>query len=420
MTVGPAPEVRAGGSSGSLIGGVPVMAPLVLVALVFAVAIGAGVIWAPAFDLVTFVFIAVCVLWGVVQVVVGTVIAWRRPENRVGRLLQTSGVLVAAAFVGYFVAAIRMETSGPNDVMGGVAGWWASSTLFLAIYTAFPLLGLLFPDGRLPGPRWRLPVAGITLAIIACCSLFAVAAGSLGPDLPNNPFGLIAVPAPLWNAASTLGTVLLVVSMALGVGAVVVRWRRGGARERSQLKWLAAAILVSAILFSVSFGGSSDEETSPLAIVGIGSASLIPIAIGVAVLRYRLYDIDRIISRSVGWAIVTGILIAVFGGLVVGLQGLLGGVTQGSTLAVAASTLVAFALFQPVRRRVQQEVDRRFDRARYDGERLAQAFSSRLRDEVDLAAIGHSLLATAHEAVRPADAAVWLRNASRSHVNEVS
>lgn len=420
MSMGVASGTPAGRAPGGPIGRLSIVAPLVLVTLVVAVAIGAGATWYPWFDTATFVFIAVCVLWGLIQVGVGTIIAYRRPKNRVGRLLQVSGVLVPAAFVGFLVAAIRMEMSGPDDAVGGAAGWWASSTLFVAIYTAFPLLGLLFPDGRLPGPRWRLPVAGITVAILGCCALFAVASGSLGPELPNNPFGLVELPPGLWDAASALGTVLLVASMALAVGAVVVRWRRGGPLERSQLKWLGAALLVSGVLFSISFGGSSDEATSPLAILGVGSASLIPIAIGVAVLRYRLYEIDRIISRTVGWALVTGILVMVVGGLVVGLQALLGGVTQGSTLAVAASTLVAFALFQPVRRRVQRGVDRRFDRNRYNGERLAQAFGGRLRDEVDLAAIARSLLTTTHEAVRPAGAAVWLRNVSATGSNEVS
>jgi hypothetical protein len=126
------------------------------------------------------------------------------------------------------------------------------------------------------------------------------------------------------------------------------------------------------------------------------------------VLRYRLYEIDRVISRSVSWGIVTGILVLTFAGLVIGLQALLDGFTQRETLAVAASTLVAFALFQPVRRRVQRSVDRRFDRARYDAERTAQGFASRLRAEVDLDTLARELEATASQAVRPTRAAIWL------------
>ena len=133
-----------------------------------------------------------------------------------------------------------------------------------------------------------------------------------------------------------------------------------------------------------------------------------PIAIGIAVIRYRLYEIDRLISRTIGWALVTGILVAVFGVLVVALQAALAPVTDESTLAVAASTLVAFALFQPLRRRVQTAVDRRFDRALYDGQRTIDAFAGRLRSEVDLTTIRTSLATTADEAVRPTTATVWL------------
>ena len=134
-----------------------------------------------------------------------------------------------------------------------------------------------------------------------------------------------------------------------------------------------------------------------------------PLAIGIAVVRYRLYEIDRIISRTIGWALVTGLLVAVFIGGVLALQALLADFTQGQTLAVAASTLVAFALFQPVRRRVQRAVDRRFDRARYDGERTAAAFAERLRDEVDLVTLAAELQGTVGAAVRPTISSLWLR-----------
>lgn len=130
---------------------------------------------------------------------------------------------------------------------------------------------------------------------------------------------------------------------------------------------------------------------------------------GVAILRYRLYEIDRLISRTIGWAIVTGLLVAVFAGAVVGLQALLAGFTQGQTLAVAASTLVAFALFQPVRRQVQRAVDRRFDRARYDAERTAGAFADRLRDETDIETVTADLTATTRAALAPAGLGIWIR-----------
>lgn len=389
-----------------------VVLPVVLIAAVFIVAVTAATTWDPTFDTITFVFIAACVLWGAVQVAVGTLIAWRRPENRVGRLLQTSGVLVAAAFVGYFVAAIRMESAGSDDLVGGIAGWWASSSLYVAIYTAFPLLGLLFPDGRLPGPRWRLPTAIITVALVACCAVFAVAAGPLGTDLPDNPFGVVSLPPGAWDAASGIGALLLVAAIVLAVAAVVVRWRRGDPRERSQLKWLASAITVAGILFAVTFGGAEGESTSPMAVLGIGSSMLIPIAIGVAVFRYRLYEIDRIISRTIGWGIATALVAAVFVAGIIVLQAVLAGLTQGGTLAVAASTLVAFALFQPLRATVQRSVDRRFNRAGADAQRAVDAFGASTRDDVDLAALGSRLLGAADRAVQPRTIDLWIRRSA--------
>ncbi len=175
----------------------------------------------------------------------------------------------------------------------------------------------------------------------------------------------------------------------LGLAGQVVRYRRGTGIERLQVRWLAAAVSVVLVGFIGLFLELVIRTTSgPLAsaLIAYAGILLMPIAIGIAVLRYRLYEIDRLISRTIGWAIVTGILVAVFGVLVVALQAALTPVTDESTLAVAASTLVAFALFQPLRRRVQRAVDRRFDRARYDGERVAAGFAERLRNQVDLEA----------------------------------
>jgi len=148
--------------------------------------------------------------------------------------------------------------------------------------------------------------------------------------------------------------------------------------------------------------------------LGFGLAA-IPISVAIAVLRYRLYEIDRIVSRTIGWALVTGILVVTFGILVVGLQALLQDVTQGGTLVVAVSTLVAASLFQPVRSRVQRAVDRRFDRARYDGDRVVARFGDRLRDHVDLDTLSGDIRSVADETVRPAVSAVWLRTATARH-----
>ena len=367
----------------------------------------------PLMNLGTLGFFVVIGLWGLVQASVGALIAWRRPENRIGRLLQVSGPLILSVFLAFIGASVRTVAIGPEDLVGGIAGWWAATTILPAIYIAFPLVGILFPDGRLPGPRWRLPVGTVTAALLAVSPVYAFAMGPLGPELPDNPFGLFAVSAEVRELAGLVGTLALVVAMALAVVAIAVRWRRGSRVERSQLKWLFAALVVAGVLFPLTFGSSAFEGSSFLTNLSVASVLLIPVAIGIAILRYRLYEIDRLVSRTIGWAIVTGVLVTVFAAMVVGLQAILAGLTQGQTLAVAASTLVAFALFQPVRRRVQDAVDHRFDRARYDGERTATAFAERLRNQIDLAGLEADIARTVHEALRPSSAGVWVRSAER-------
>jgi len=209
----------------------------------------------------------------------------------------------------------------------------------------------------------------------------------------------------------------IVVLVAAAAVSLLVRLRHARGTERQQLRWFAASIAfaVAAVAFGVTvstlFPGSS--ETGLAWVLVILAFSATPIAVGLAVLRYRLYEIDRIISRTLGWALVTGLLGATFAGLVVGLQALSTRVTGGNTLAVAASTLVVAALFQPLRRRVQGAVDRRFNRARYDARHTTDTFARHVRNELDLGQLRSALIDTAGVAVRPVTATVWLRGASR-------
>jgi hypothetical protein len=195
----------------------------------------------------------------------------------------------------------------------------------------------------------------------------------------------------------------------MGALAILVRYRRSNGIERAQVKWLAAALIPAALFFPLSWATDIGPDDGGLIdVLSVVTMAFVPLSILVAILRYRLYDIDRLISRTVSWAVITGGLVAVFAGLVIGLQAVLDGVTQGGTVAVAISTLVAFALFQPLRRRVQHAVDRRFDRARYDGERTAEAFAQRLSAEIDLETLAGELRATASATVRPSTATIWL------------
>jgi hypothetical protein len=237
--------------------------------------------------------------------------------------------------------------------------------------------------------------------------------GPLGGSLADNPLGVrgFSGSEAFWALGEILAAAALPFALVLALAAVIVRVRRSGEVERAQLKWFVAAYLATGAVLTISFADGTTQTIVDL--LAPWSLSLPPIAVGIAILRYRLFEIDRIISRTIGWAVVTGTLLAVFGGAVLGLQALLSDVTHGQTLAVAASTLVAFAIFQPVRHRVQSAVDRRFDRARYDGQRTVDAFAEHLRNEVDLARLSGAVLVTADEAVRPVAAGLWLRGTVR-------
>jgi hypothetical protein len=342
---------------------------------------------------------------------VGAVLAILRPRNPVGWILLVGGVTL---ILGDFEFAY-VERSIEVEPLPGytLVDWFAPALTTLGIPLLAIWLPLLFPDGHLPGRRWR-PVAWLaSLAIALTIAVMFVIdiEDEFGRQLPN--------PTALGGDAGTFGELLygvaqamIVGSLALAILSVAVRFRRSQDVERQQLKWFVAAaslVFVSIIGMAVLFVLGS-ELASALYVLVMTALGFLPIAIGIAVLRYRLYDIDRLISRTIGWALVTGILVAVFAGAVIGLQALLAGVTQGETLAVAASTLAAFALFQPLRRRIQAAVDRRFDRARYDGQQLVSAFGERLRDEVELEAIRAEIPATVDAAVRPAHVGVWLRS----------
>ncbi len=208
--------------------------------------------------------------------------------------------------------------------------------------------------------------------------------------------------------SGTVWEVGLLLLTAASAAAVILRFRRGSAEVRQQLKWP----LLAMILFGLVYGAAAVDSrvASDGSFVFAFALAGIPISVAVAVLRYRLYAIDHIISRTVSWAVITALLVGAFVATVFGLQAVLVGVTQASTIAVAASTLVAFGLFQPVRRRVQRVVDRRFDRARFDAERTAAGFADRLRGEVAIDAIASDLQATLDASIKPSAQVLWLRN----------
>ncbi len=349
---------------------------------------------------------------------VGAFLVVRKPRNAIGWLT----VAIAIGLIGttsspdWDLAALQAGTASLGDSLGAWISSWAGSATFLGLAA----MTIIFPSGHLPVGRWRLPAIGIIAA-----GLFIVVLTAATPTMafdPGGGAGGVVVPNPFaifpdlsaWDLVPVDGsmTVPIVVILVISVGAMIVRYRRSDGLLRLQLRWLVAAIAFVAFAVFVGLGTLvvfGDDVGGVAWIPAIIALPTVPIAIGVAVLRYRLYEIDRIISRTIGWAIVTSALVVVFAFLIVGLTTVLEPLIGGDAVAVAGSTLLVASLFAPLRGRVQRTVDRRFDRSRYDSERLLAAFGERLRDEVDIATISRDTRSAADAAVRPSTVGLWLR-----------
>jgi hypothetical protein len=338
--------------------------------------------------------------------VVGLAVAWYRPQNPIGWFM----LAVAAGLIFYV-------DSGLYNVLNYRLGRRLPlAPVVLLLYHVsepelglLPLIILLFPDGRLPSPRWRRPVAGyLTLAgadviVQAQMSVYAITHHHTQVDaggqllLSHGPYSVFFAPVGLIFFASWI----------LAVGYQVVNWRRATGERRQQLSWLMAggAAALASFLATIAAGALPHSVRGAVSdVLYIGVAAL-PVGMGVAILKYRLYEIDRIISRTLAYAIVTGLLAGVYAGLVL----LATQVFRIHTpVAVAASTLAAAALFDPVRRRVQRGVDRRFNRARYDADQTVAAFAARLKDAVDLDAVRADLATAVQQALEPAHISVWM------------
>ncbi len=338
---------------------------------------------------------------------VGALVVNRQPRNAVGWLLWLTGSLVGLSMAS---TAFAMWSLGAFDVqppLAVLAAWitqWAfSPTLVIALL----VLPLLFPDGRLPSRRWRWALGFAVLTTVAAGLPDMLQPGTLGPTTIPNPTAWTGDRA-LLDALRAFNSISPILALPVVVAAAVVRYRRGSAIERQQLKWFGATAALAVISLSVAV--VAPEPIGGLGFFGaMAAVALMPISIGIAILRYRLYAIDHLVSRTIAWAVLTGLLAATFVGLVLGLQQLFASTTGASTLAVATSTLVVAAAFQPLRARVQRFVDRRFDRARYDAEAVVTGFVGRVRDEVELEVLVSEIVRAAHETVAPAAAGVWLR-----------
>jgi hypothetical protein len=341
---------------------------------------------------------------------VGYVIARTQPRNPIGWIFLVLGILVLfdSAVRLYLVLDYRQHAG--RLPLGGAAIFWQGSWSLLAILFALPAI-LLFPDGRL-STRWRRLLWVYVVAAVVFMILQWIGQALYGTSgrvlvdirgaLPNANGGVV-------DAAGFLLAPLFLVAWVAFVGRQVAAWRSSSGVQRAQLKWLAAgsAVCVVSCVLILLFGDGSTNGSriaGDLAIVGI---ALLPLTVGVAILRYRLYEIDRVISRTLSYALLTGLLVGIFGGLVLLTTRVL---PFSSPVAVAASTLAAAALFSPLRRRVQQLVDRRFNRARYDREALVARFGAQLRDAVDPETVVAELAGAAASSVEPAHVMVWIRS----------
>lgn len=357
--------------------------------------------------------------------VVGLVLVWQRPREVVGWILL--GMAVAFSAVGSALPGSASQVVDGQADAGITAYAWFSSWTASLFFGLFVALAALFPSGRFaPG---RLGLAGrIAVAIPLGFSAVLAFAPTWTVSFIDGSTADVRLPFPFmpdwpgWPVLSNLVYLGVLAALVLSIGTLIVRFRRARGTERAQYKWLLAAL--AATLATVVFAFVAillvDEDGTWMWWPAVLTYPTIPVGIGVAVRRYRLYDIDRVVSRSVSYLVVTGLLAAVFGGMAILLQALLADLTQGETLAVAASTLAALILFQPVRGRVQATVDRRFDRARVDAQRAIDGLVGRLRDELDLDALEGAVVAAAGDAVRPASAGVWLREATKRPPKPVS
>jgi hypothetical protein len=350
--------------------------------------------------------------------VVGAIIASRQPRNAIGWIFCCIGLVVGLNSLSGGYTEYRLARGSSPGSLAGTAAWFSSWSWTLWVYVPTSFLLLLFPDGRLPSPRWR-PVAWCAaLGVIGFVAGSALEAGPL-EDFPQivNPYG---VDSPILEAVGVTGAILASASMLASAISLIVRTRRAGRAQRQQIKWLAygGAVVVGAVfvggVISVWIGEVGFALTS-IGLLGV------PIFTGVAITRYRLYEIDIVINRTLVYGALTAALVAVYFGGVATLQALfraLSGQEQQPQLAIVVSTLAIAALFDPLRRRIQSFIDRRFYRRKYDAQKTLEAFSVKLRDETDLEALSGDLEGVVRETMQPAHVSLWLRPETSSKVEK--
>jgi len=341
---------------------------------------------------------------------VGALVASRRPENSIGWIFCVAGLVLAVGVLATAYAAYALS-AGRGSLPGEEYAAWLSTWIGApAALLAAAFLFLLFPDGRLPSRRWR-PAAWMA----AIGSPLSALGGALKPGpldahrSIDNPVAIDSTLGVVVEVLGLLGALALNLSVLASGIALILRLRRARGVERQQLKWFVYAASLMGGGFAASFLFSSDLANSIVWFLGILGFMVLPVATGIAILKYRLYDIDLLINRTLVYGPLTAMLVLVYLGGVVSLQYTFRVLTgQGSQIAIVASTLAIAALFTPLRKRVQTFVDRRFYRSKYDSRKTLEAFSTKLRDETDLDALNAELVGVVRETMQPAHVSMWL------------
>ena len=344
----------------------------------------------------------------------GALIASRREGNLIGWLFCASGLLFGVQVLAGEYGLYALFVSR-GSLPASVVSWWLSSWVWVPATQLVLFLFLLFPDGRLPSPRWRIVAWFMVGGILLDVASFALVPG---PLLESGARGIAPVQNPLGSESAvrfleSVGVVLnplLAVLVLAPIAALFVRFRRSAGEERQQTKWVLYAVAALTVVITVVSIWPALDGTLIGQVLFFTAALAIPTAVGIAILRHRLYDIDVIINRTLVYGLLTAVLALVYSGGVVLSQGVLRALTgQGSTLAVVISTLVIAALFSPLRRRIQGFIDRGFYRKKYDAGRVLGSYVAGLRGETDLTSLGEGLVGVVTGTVRPAHVALWLR-----------
>ncbi len=343
---------------------------------------------------------------------VGILIVSRQPRHAIGWLLMAIGAAWGTTSItDAWIAYAERANVAYLDLLLSLTGWlWVPGVGLMGTY-----LVLLFPDGKVPSPRWR-PLAWASGLVLISVSVLNVFGSRDFTDL-----GRPGIENPLYVTGAPSGAALIPLVPLCGaacVGALIYRFRRSRGAERLQLKWFVAAAATAVALASVAVAASvSQDETSSypvwvqlLQLLELCSFALLPTATGVAILRHRLYEIDVVINRALVYATLTALLAACYVALVFALRSLLASITAESDLAIAASTLGVAALFRPLRHRVQSFIDRRFYRRKVDAQKTLEHFSRDLRDEVDLTTLAGRLVGVVVDTMQPTHVSLWLRD----------